>query len=92
MSVPDTLKNFILMVYQFRISLSMVQMIHGFSLILLSVLLATEVAPGFLVGAEPDVHQFVSRFVQWGDQMEVNSKRYCFNSETRPGMHGQVRS
>jgi hypothetical protein len=44
-------------------------------------------------GAEPDAHQFMSRFVyKRGDQMEVNSERYGFNSETRPGMHGQVRS
>jgi hypothetical protein len=44
-------------------------------------------------GAEPDAHQFMSRFVyERGDRMEVNSKRYGSNSETRPGMHGQVRS
>ena len=44
-------------------------------------------------GAEPDAHQFMSRFVyKRGYRMEVNSKQCCFNSETRPGMHGQVRS
>jgi hypothetical protein len=44
-------------------------------------------------GAEPDAHQFMSRFVyDKGDRMEVNSKQYCSNSATRPGMHGQVRS
>jgi hypothetical protein len=31
-------------------------------------------------------------FIKRGDRMEVNSKQYCSNSETRPGMHGQVRS
>jgi hypothetical protein len=58
-----------------------------------SLMLATEVTPGLLAGAEPDAHQFMSRFVyKWDDQMEVNSEQYRLNSETRPGMHGQVRS
>jgi hypothetical protein len=37
-------------------------------------MLATEVTPGLLAGAEPDAHQFMSRFVYGrGDRMEVNS-------------------
>jgi hypothetical protein len=56
-------------------------------------MLATEVTPGLLAGAEPDAHQFMSQFVyKMGDRMEVNSKQYRSNSETRPGMHEQVRS
>ena len=44
-------------------------------------------------GEEPDAHQFMSRFVyKRGARMEVNSKQYCSNSETRPGMHGKMRS
>jgi hypothetical protein len=44
-------------------------------------------------GAEPDAHQFVSQLVyERSDLMEVNSKQHYSNSETRPDMHGQVRS
>jgi hypothetical protein len=50
-------------------------------------LLAVEVTPGLLAGAEPDAHQFIVTFCLKGDQMERNSERYRLNSETRPGMH-----
>jgi hypothetical protein len=44
-------------------------------------------------GAEPDTHQFMSRFVyKMDDQMEANSGQHHFNPENRLGMHGQVRS
>ena len=37
-------------------------------------MLATEVTPGLLAGAEPDAHLFMSWFVYGrGDRMEVNS-------------------
>jgi hypothetical protein len=55
-------------------------------------MLATEVTPGLLAGAEPDAHQFNVTICLKGDQMEGNSERYRLNSETRPGMHERVRS
>jgi hypothetical protein len=36
-------------------------------------MLATEVTPGLLSGAEPDAHQFNVTVVKFGDQMEINS-------------------
>jgi hypothetical protein len=49
--------------------------------------------PWIAAGAEPDAHQFMSRFVyKRGDRMEANSTPYCSNSKTRLGMHGQMRS
>jgi hypothetical protein len=36
-------------------------------------LLASEVTPGLLSGAEPDTHQFNVTVVKFGDQMEINS-------------------
>jgi hypothetical protein len=40
----------------------------------------------------PTPISLMSQFVLKGDQMEENSERYRLNSETRPGMHGRVRS
>jgi hypothetical protein len=51
-------------------------------------MLASEVTPGLLAGAEPDAHQFyVTVVYRWDDRMEANSKQYHSNSKTRPGMH-----
>jgi hypothetical protein len=36
-------------------------------------MLASEVTPGLLSGAEPDTHQFNVTVVKFGDQMEINS-------------------
>jgi hypothetical protein len=45
-------------------------------------LLATEVTPRLLAGAEPDAHQFyVTVVYRWGDRMEANSKQYHSNSK-----------
>jgi hypothetical protein len=56
-------------------------------------MLATEVTPGLQQEQSPTPISLMSRFVyKRDDQMEVNSEQYRFNSETRPGMHGQVRS
>jgi len=56
-------------------------------------MLASEVTPRLLARAEPDTHQFnVTICFKRGDQMEGNSEQYRLNSETRPGMHGRVRS
>jgi hypothetical protein len=39
-------------------------------------LLASEVTPGLLAGAEPDTHQFnVTICLKGGDQMEANSEQ-----------------
>jgi hypothetical protein len=44
-------------------------------------------------GAEPTpISLCHDLFIKGGDRMEVNSKQHCFSSETRPSMHGQVRS
>jgi hypothetical protein len=52
------------------------------------IMLATEVTPGLLAGAEPDAHQFyVTMVYRWDDRMGANSKQYHSNSKTRPGMH-----
>jgi hypothetical protein len=52
------------------------------------VVLATEVTPGLLTGAEPDADQFyVTMVYRWDDRMEANSKQYHSNSKTRLGMH-----
>ena len=56
-------------------------------------MLATKVTPGLQQEQRPMpislCHDF---FIKRGDRMEFTSKQYCSNSETRPGMHGQVRS
>jgi hypothetical protein len=38
-------------------------------------MLASEVTPRLLAGAEPDAHHLMSRFVLKGDQMEVKTQR-----------------
>ena len=55
-------------------------------------LLEPEVTPGLLAGEAPNAHQFNVMIRLKGDQMEENSEQYHFNSETRPRMHGRVRS
>ena len=55
-------------------------------------MLASEVTPRFLAGAEPDTHQFNVTICLKGDQMEENSEQYRLNSETKPGMYERVRS
>jgi hypothetical protein len=58
-----------------------------------SYVLATEVTPGLLAGADPDAHQFYITIVyRWDDRMEANSKQYHSNSKTSPDMHRWVRS
>jgi hypothetical protein len=54
--------------------------------------LATEVTPGLLAGAEPDAYQINVTICLKGDQMEENSEQHRVNSETRLGMHERVRS
>jgi hypothetical protein len=44
-------------------------------------LLAMEVTPGLLAGAEPDAHQFNVTICLKGDQMEENSEQYRLNSK-----------
>jgi hypothetical protein len=56
-------------------------------------MLASEVTPGLQQEQSPTPISLMSRFVyKMDDQMEVNSGQHRFNSETRPGMHGRVRS
>ena len=56
-------------------------------------LLASEVTLGLQQEQSLTPISLMSRFVyKRDDQMEVNLEQYRFNSETRPGMHGQVRS
>jgi hypothetical protein len=49
-------------------------------------LLASEVTPGLLAGAEPNAHQFYVTIVLMGDQMGRDSGRYRSNSGTESGM------
>jgi hypothetical protein len=49
-------------------------------------MLASEVTPGLLAGAEPNAHQFYVTIVLMGDQMGRDSGRYRSNSGTRSGM------
>jgi hypothetical protein len=49
--------------------------------------LAAEVTPGLLAGAEPDAHQFNVTICLKGDQMDESSEQYHISSETRPSMH-----
>jgi hypothetical protein len=52
-----------------------------------------EVTPGLQQEQSPTpISLCHDLFIKRGDRMEVNSKQCCSNSETRPGMHGQVRS
>jgi hypothetical protein len=46
-------------------------------------MLASEVTPGLLAGAEPDAHQFYVTIFEWGDRMDKDSRRYNFNSGNR---------
>jgi hypothetical protein len=56
-------------------------------------ILASEVTPGLQQEQSPTpINLCHDLFIQRGDRMEVNSKQCCSNSETRPGMHGHVRS
>jgi hypothetical protein len=48
--------------------------------------LASEVTPGLLAGAEPNAHQFYVTIVLMGDQMGRDSGRYRSNSGTESGM------
>jgi hypothetical protein len=43
-------------------------------------MLASEVTPGLLAGAEPNAHQFYVTIVLMGDQMGRDSGRYRSNS------------
>ena len=52
---------------------------------LLSVL-ASEVTPGFLAGAEPGTHQFYVTIVLMDDQMGRDSGKYHSNLGTGSGM------
>jgi hypothetical protein len=53
-------------------------------------MLATEVTPGLLAGAEPDAHQFMSRFVYGrGDRMEVNSDDIVSTPKLGPACMGR---
>jgi hypothetical protein len=45
-------------------------------------MLASEVTPGLLAGAEPNAHQFYVTIVLMGDQMGRDSGRYLSNSRT----------
>jgi hypothetical protein len=49
-------------------------------------MLASEVTPGLLAGAEPNAHQFYVMIILMGDQMGRDSGRYRFNSTTDSGM------
>jgi hypothetical protein len=49
-------------------------------------MLASEVTPGLLAGAEPNAHQFYVTIVLMGDQMGRDSGRYRSNSGTESGM------
>jgi hypothetical protein len=49
-------------------------------------MLASEVTPGLLAGAEPDTHQFYVTIVLMDDQMGRDSRRYHSNSGTGSGM------
>jgi hypothetical protein len=49
-------------------------------------MLASEVTPGLLAGAEPNAHQFYVTIVLMGDQMGRDSGRYRSNSGTGSGM------
>ena len=55
-------------------------------------LLASEVTPGLLAGAEPEAHQFNVTICLEGDQMEESSERQHISSETGPSMHERMRS
>ena len=50
------------------------------------IVLALEVTPGLLAGAEPNAHQFYVMIVLMGDQMGRDSGRYRSNSGTESCM------
>jgi hypothetical protein len=50
-------------------------------------MLATEVTPRLLAGAEPDAHQFYVTMVFMGDQMDRDSGKCHSNSETGSSMY-----
>jgi hypothetical protein len=55
-------------------------------------MLAMKVTPGLLAGAEPDAHQFNVTICLKGVIKWKQTQKSGLNSETRPGMHEQVRS
>jgi hypothetical protein len=53
-------------------------------------MLASEVTPGLLAGAEPDTHQFyVTIFYKGVIKWDRDSRRYHSNSGTGSGMYGR---
>jgi hypothetical protein len=55
-------------------------------------MLATEVTPGLLAGAEPNAHQFLCHGLIMGDQMGRDSNRYHFKIGTVSDNKEQRRS
>jgi hypothetical protein len=55
-------------------------------------MLAMEVTPGLLAGAEPNAHQFNVTICLKGVINWKQTRDSGLNSETRPGMHERVRS
>jgi hypothetical protein len=50
-------------------------------------LLASEVTPGLLAGAEPDAHQFLCHdLINGGDRMERDSRNIALTQEPGSGM------